>query len=79
VHVLQQRSIGNDGQHLKLTVRANNASSKTPPLEAIAFGFGDQAETLRAHPAIDLVYTLEANVWNGTESLQLNVKDFRYC
>jgi single-stranded-DNA-specific exonuclease len=80
VHVLQQRSIGSDGQHLKLTVVGKTAqASTTPPLQAIAFGFGEQAEALRAHPDIDVVYTLEANIWKGTESLQLNVKDFRYC
>ncbi len=74
VQVLSARSIGADSKHLKF-VLAQNGRGK--PLEAIAFGLGHLAEPLLRHPWIDIAYTLEINRWNGTQSLQLNVKDFR--
>jgi single-stranded-DNA-specific exonuclease len=67
---------GNEGQHLKLHLGAH-ANARKPPLQAIAFGLGHLAEPLQRHPLIDIAYTLEANTWKGTRSLQLNVKDFR--
>jgi single-stranded-DNA-specific exonuclease len=67
------RAVGSNGQHLKLRLSQNGGK----PQEAIAFGLGHLAEPLRKHPWIDVVYTLETNVWNGDHSLQLNVKDFR--
>jgi single-stranded-DNA-specific exonuclease len=78
VYVLDARAIGKDQSHLKLRVgTSSRAPGQGKGLEAIAFGLGRMAEPLRKHPCIDIAYTLEANTWNGTQSLQLNVKDFR--
>jgi single-stranded-DNA-specific exonuclease len=75
VQVLGVWPRGSDGRHLKLHL---GKDATAVPLEAIAFGLGDHIEMLQQLPRIDVVYTLEANTWNGRRSLQLNVKDFRY-
>ncbi len=73
VQVVDARTRGADGQHLRLMLRKDGG----PPYEAIAFRLGHLAEALRRHPRIDILYTLEANEWNGERKLQLNVKDLR--
>jgi single-stranded-DNA-specific exonuclease len=73
VEVLDARTRGADGQHLKLVVRRDGGAQH----EAIGFRLGHLSEHLRRHRRIDLAYTLEVNEWNGTRSLQLNLKDFR--
>jgi single-stranded-DNA-specific exonuclease len=76
VYVQGAWSRGNEGQHLKLHLTPQE-NHRGPPMQAIAFGLGHLAEPLHRHPWIDIAYTLEANTWKGTRSLQLNVKDFR--
>ncbi len=69
VRVLECRTVGKEGQHLKMRV----ARAGQPPLDAIGFNLGAWA----AHKPdrVDLVYQLEMNEWNGRQSLQLNVQD----
>ncbi|MGQ9826744.1 MAG: single-stranded-DNA-specific exonuclease RecJ [Roseiflexus sp.] len=65
---------GNEGQHLKLRlIDAGSGNS----FDAIAFRFGHLARYFEQSRWIDIVYTLEADEWNGSPSLQLNIKDFR--
>jgi single-stranded-DNA-specific exonuclease len=73
LQVVDARTRGADGQHLKLLLRKDGGST----YEAIGFRLGHLANALRRHPRIDLLYTLEANEWNGERKLQLNVKDLR--
>jgi single-stranded-DNA-specific exonuclease len=73
VEVMDARTRGAEGQHLKLIVRQNGGA----PQEAIGFRLGHLAEHLRRHRRIDIAYTLEVNEWNGERKLQLNLKDFR--
>lgn len=65
---------GADGQHLKLRLDNGNGGQS---YEAIAFRLGNLAEYFPRHPWIDIAYTLEANEWNGTRTLRLNIKDLR--
>jgi single-stranded-DNA-specific exonuclease len=65
---------GNEGQHLKLRLIGADGSG---PFDAIAFRFGHLARYFEQPRWIDIVYTLEADEWNGSPSLQLNIKDFR--
>jgi single-stranded-DNA-specific exonuclease len=69
-HVLVRdaRIVGNG--HLKLIV-----SDGQTTWDAIAFRQGDWASKMPRQ--IDVVYELDASVWNGKERLQLNVKDLR--
>ncbi|MGC9467056.1 MAG: single-stranded-DNA-specific exonuclease RecJ [Anaerolineae bacterium] len=69
VKVLNARTVGSDGHHLKLYI--GDAYGK--PWEAIAFRQGHWIDRLPSW--IDLAYTLEKNEWNGRSTLQLNVQD----
>jgi single-stranded-DNA-specific exonuclease len=64
------KPVGREDKHLKLTL-----ATEQEPRDAIAFGMGDRLGELG--PRVDLVYYLEANEWNGSRNLQLNVQDLR--
>lgn len=70
VKVLRARSVGKDAAHLKLTVTDGRIT-----YEAIAFRMGHWMGKLPQY--IDLMYRFEVNEFNGTQSLQLNVKDIK--
>lgn len=65
--------VGED--HLKFSVfeekNPNNIFS------CIAFGQADFFDNLYGGQLFDMVYNLEENTWNGTTSLQLNVRDIK--
>jgi single-stranded-DNA-specific exonuclease len=65
---------GAEGQHLKLRL---DDGSGGPSYEAIAFRLGNLVEHFTRPRYIDIAYTLEAHEWNGSRTLQLNIKDLR--
>lgn len=67
---------GAENQHLKLRLVDERGGAA---YDAIAFRLGHLAGYFERHPqlAIDIAYTLEANEWNGSRALQLNIKDLR--
>jgi single-stranded-DNA-specific exonuclease len=74
--VRDARKVGADGAHLKLTVSDPGAGSRSGQIwDAIAFRQGHWYGNLPR--AVDLVYSLEENVWNGNRRLQLVVEDLR--
>jgi single-stranded-DNA-specific exonuclease len=73
VKLREARPVGSEGQHLKL----NLSDSRNVTWDGIGFGLGGWAEPLQGVEKVDLVYTLEANEWDGQERLQLNVRDLR--
>lgn len=75
--VVSQRVVGANPQqgkvgHLKLVLRSTQGGR---PIDAIGFGLGHIV--LPPETRIDLVYTPTMNVWNGTATLQLRVRDLR--
>jgi single-stranded-DNA-specific exonuclease len=68
--VVNSRTVGRDGSHLKLTVTDGRIT-----YDAIAFRQGHWQENMP--PYIDLVYVFELNEYNGRSTLQLNVRDFK--
>jgi single-stranded-DNA-specific exonuclease len=70
VRVLNKRTVGADGHHLKMTLEQDGR-----PMDAIAFRLGDRINTLA--PEIDVAYRLERNHYLGYVTLQLNIADFR--
>ncbi|NCC34673.1 MAG: single-stranded-DNA-specific exonuclease RecJ, partial [Chloroflexia bacterium] len=72
VEVVDVRTRGVGGQHLRLLVRKADTT-----YEAIAFRLGHLAEAVRRHPLLDLAYTFEDDEWNNERRLQLKIKDFR--
>ncbi len=74
VRVISSRATGADGQHLKLRLDDGVGG---PSYDAIAFRLGQLAPHFAKPRVIDIAYTLEANEWNGSRNLQLNIKDLR--
>jgi single-stranded-DNA-specific exonuclease len=70
VGVRDQRAVGSDGRHLKLSLTDGAAV-----WDAIAFRQGDWAGKLPDH--VDIIYHLEVNEWRDERRLQLNVQDIR--
>ncbi|MBU0702932.1 MAG: DHH family phosphoesterase, partial [Chloroflexi bacterium] len=70
VQVKNQRTVGNNGQHLKLWF-----SDGQTTWDSIAFRQGEWAGKLPDR--VDIVYHLEVNEWNGQRRLQLNIQDIR--
>ncbi len=70
VKVQSARAVGADGKHLKLTLTDGRFT-----LDAIGFRLGDLLPKLP--PLADVLYTFEANEYNGRTSLQLNLKDIK--
>jgi len=77
LRILDARSVGSDGRHLKLTVTANGNSARNGdsprPWDAIAFRQGEWLGRLPS--TVDLAYNLALNEWNGRATLQLRVQD----
>ncbi len=67
VKVSDIRTVGSE-RHLKF---------KIDNIDAIAFGMGKLATILFAGQIIDVAFNLEINEYNGTEKLQLKVKDIK--
>ncbi len=72
LRVVGQRTVGGEGQHLKLVV-----SDGWVEREAIVFGAGARAGEAHPGATLDLAYTIELNRYNGSETVQLNVRDLR--
>jgi len=68
VEVRESRIVGDD--HLKLSLSDGRAV-----WDGIAFGMGQQAESVTSH--IDIVYTPQIRTWNYEEQLQLKIEDFK--
>lgn len=64
------RVLGNDGKHLRLTLRSIPSA-----LSAVAFGMGELHSQLSPDKSIDVAYTVDVDSWNGRERLQLKLKD----
>lgn len=59
-----------EGKHLKLTLKEGNTI-----VNAIGFNLGQLTEEYRIGDRLDVVGVLEINTFNGTDSLQINIKD----
>ena len=69
-HVLEARSMGKEGQHLRFTLREGN--DEWP---AVAFNQADR--WVPGSPYVDLVHSVTIDRWRGMERLTLRVRDFR--
>ncbi len=59
-------------KHLKFVVRKDDTT-----LSGIAFNMAEKFSHVQAGKALDIVYTIDENEWNGETSLQIKVIDFR--
>lgn len=70
IKVQSSRTVGADSKHLKLSLTDGRFT-----FDAIGFRLGDLLPNLP--PMVDVLYTFEANEYNGRTSLQLNLKDIK--
>lgn len=66
------KRVGKSGEHLRLDV-----TDRTAAITGIAFGKGELALHLQNGKAVDVVYELEENVFNGVKSIQMMVEDIK--
>lgn len=59
-------------QHIRFVLRQNNIT-----LSGIGFNMADKFPILQQQEPIDIVFTLDENVWNGETNLQLKMIDLR--
>jgi single-stranded-DNA-specific exonuclease len=64
-----------DGSHVKAHV--HQVRNPAISFDGIGFGLGAWAERLKNNAAVDLLFALDENTWNGKTSLQLSIKDIR--
>jgi single-stranded-DNA-specific exonuclease len=62
--------------HLKLSLSQTN--SRSYPIEAIAFGFGQYYERISQGESFHICYHIDLNEWQGKSMLQLNIKDIKF-
>jgi single-stranded-DNA-specific exonuclease len=71
LHLREARKVGGDGKHLKLKL----GDSLGNGYDAIAFGLGDRYGEVTRSKTVDIAYVLDLNEWNGSDSLQLKIRD----
>ncbi len=69
------RSVGEHNTHLKL--HAKQLGSPNVELNGIGFDMGHYTAEIKTGTAIDILYSLEENTFNGVTSLQLFIKDIK--
>jgi single-stranded-DNA-specific exonuclease len=69
VEVLERRTMGNGGDHLRLKLRQGGIV-----WDSVGFRLGGFLSELS--PLLDIVYNLEIDRWRGKEQLRLNILDF---
>ena len=69
VEVIEQRLMGAQNEHVRLKVRQGGIT-----WDAVGFDMGTYNSEINQY--LDIVYYLELNRWNGTETLRLNLVDF---
>lgn len=70
--VTSSRAVGNESKHLSLMV--NDGINE---IKCIAYNFGSMQKLLSFGSKIDIICTVENNIWNGMENVQLNIKDIK--
>lgn len=70
VELIDHRTMGADGAHLRMKLRQNGAI-----FDAVAFRFANHKKEFA--PRIDVVYNLEVDTWMNRNQLRLNILDFK--
>ncbi|MCK4862952.1 MAG: single-stranded-DNA-specific exonuclease RecJ [Dehalococcoidales bacterium] len=70
VEVLERRTMGNTGEHLRMKLRQGGTV-----WDGVAFRLANH--TAEASSRLDIVYNLEIDNWGGKKQLRLNILDFK--
>ena len=66
------KGVGNDSRHLSLKVFDGEKE-----ISCIGYNLGNMQKILQIGEKIDIICSIENNIWNGTESVKLNIKDIK--
>jgi single-stranded-DNA-specific exonuclease len=69
------RMVGSSGEHLKLDLCQEAATTKSFP--AIAFSQANHFEYIKGGNPFDICYSIEMNEFRGNKNLQLNIRDIK--
>jgi len=64
--------VGQDSRHAKIRFDDNGTL-----IDAICFNGGGLTDCYELSDIVDVVCSMEINLWNGRENVQLNIKDIR--
>jgi single-stranded-DNA-specific exonuclease len=70
VQIIEKRLIGKDQTHVKLKLTQEGRI-----FDAIAFRMAEATAEMKIGDTVNIAYTIDENVWTGSRSLQLKVKD----
>ena len=70
VEVVDVRTVGREYKHLKMKVLKGGKV-----FDSIAFGMGNKLKEILSENIVDIAYSLEFNIWNGSKEIQLKIKD----
>ncbi len=68
--------VGNGNKHIKLILRPKDGGPKI--FDAIGFGMGEKFSGLKPGDAVDIVFNLQEDEWNGSKKLQLKLIDLKF-
>jgi single-stranded-DNA-specific exonuclease len=71
VSIVDMKFVGIEKKHVKLSIE-----SEGTVIDGIAFSMKDTIENLESD-IVDIVYSVDENMWNGKSTLQLVIKDIR--
>jgi single-stranded-DNA-specific exonuclease len=72
VKVVEAKPVGREGKHLKLKLKQDDKI-----FDAIWFSVPANSSSLISHSSVDVVYSVEENIWNNHTFLQLKIKDIK--
>lgn len=70
VEVKSVRFMGKESNHLKFTLGGMS-------IDAVGFGMSEKGKHIKEGNYLDVVYSVDENLWNGRRKLQLKLKDFK--
>ena len=74
LRIITVQTVGQEAKHIRLYLSDGRMN-----FNAIGFNMGEYARVLRAGEIISIAFSLNINVYNGTENLQLLLKDIKYA
>ncbi|MFZ3301871.1 MAG: single-stranded-DNA-specific exonuclease RecJ [Microgenomates group bacterium] len=71
VKIIDNKTVGSDGKHLKLKLEQNG-------IKFDAIWFNAKSDFISSNPVkADVAFTVEENIWNNKTSIQLKIKDIK--
>jgi len=67
------KPMGQEDEHLKLFVKQNQSQG----FPAIGFGLGKKLDLVKNQQPFDMIFSIEENQWNGTTTIQLQIRDIK--